>query len=465
MTTTLDSLIAVVGRANAISDPADMAPYLVEGRGKWVGKSPLILRPSSTQQVSDILKIASYTNTKIVPQSGNTGLVGGGIPNSADSEVVLSLNRMTRIMQVDAANASITVEAGAVLKSVQDAASDAGMLYPLSLASEGSCRIGGTLASNAGGLNVVAYGNARDLCLGLEVVLADGRIWNGMRGLRKDNTGYDLKNLFIGSEGTLGVITAAVLKLFPQPRRKDTAIVAVPSPEAAVSLLSRCKHHTGTSLAAFELLPHIGIDFAVRHMQAVNPLQTPSPWYVLLEAADAMPDSVEEALATAMESGDATDAVIAQTEAQRHAFWHVRECLSDAQKFEGGSIKHDVSVPISRIPHFIAAAAAAVEEHTPGCRLVCFGHLGDGNLHFNVSQPPGMDKAAYLARWESMNDLVHRIVMRHGGSISAEHGIGVLKREAMRTFKSPVELQMMRDVKRMLDPMGILNPGKVLPDM
>jgi FAD/FMN-containing dehydrogenase len=451
---TIQKMTTIVGEKYAITDPAEMVPYLREWRDKWVGVSPLILRPSTTQQVSDILALAHETGTKIVPQSGNTGLVGGGIPNG---EVLLSLDRMTRIHDIDTANFTMTVEAGCTLAQVKQAAEQAGRKFPLALASEGSCRIGGNLATNAGGVNMLAYGNARDLCLGLEVVMADGRIWNGLRGLRKDNTGYDLRNLFIGSEGTLGVITAAVLKLFAQPKRYDTAFVAVASPETALALLNRLKEQAGLHLVACELLPQIGIEFTTRHMGARNPLGTASPWYVLVELADAPDGVLEQCLA------DALDAVVATSSAQRLALWALRENMSEAQKFEGGSIKHDVSVPLSKVPHFIREATSAVQSLVPGCRVVCFGHLGDGNMHFNVSQPLGMDKALYLSKWDDMNDLVHDIVMSLGGSISAEHGIGVLKRDAMRRIKSPVELQIMHDIKRVLDPRGILNPGKVLP--
>jgi FAD/FMN-containing dehydrogenase len=336
-------------------------------------------------------------------------------------------------------------------------------LFPLSLASEGSCRIGGNLASNAGGVNVLAYGNARDLCLGLEVVLADGRVLSQLRALRKDNTGYDLRNLFIGSEGTLGIITKAVLKLFPRPRRHDTAFIAVPSPAAAVTLLSRFKQHANSALVAFELIPELAVGFVTKHMGVARPLGEVSPWYVLSEFADAPPDAMHAALEQAMAEGMVTDAALAQSETQRLAFWELREKLSDSQKFEGGSIKHDVSVPVSRIPAFMAEAMPAVERFMPGCRYMCFGHIGDGNLHFNVSQPTGMDEQTYLDRWPEMSRIVHGVVMAHRGSISAEHGIGQLKREDMVSIKSDVELDIMRGLKRMLDPKGILNPGKVLP--
>jgi len=460
---TLRRFADVVGKKGVIPEGPDQEPYLHEWRDLWHGKTPMVLRPSTTGQVAAIMALASQTRTAIVPQSGNTGLVGGQIPDPDGSQLLLSLDRMTRVLEVDAKDFSITVEAGATLKSVQKAAAAEDRLFPLSLASEGSCRIGGNLASNAGGLNVLAYGNARDLCLGLEVVLPDGRVLNTLRKLRKDNTGYDLRNIFIGSEGTLGVITAAVLKLFSMPRRHDTAFIAVPSPQAAVELLSQFRQQANSALVAFEIIPELAIEFVTRHMAAARPLATPSHWYVLAEFADAAPNAMQSALERALERGLISDAAVAQTETQRLAFWSVREKLSDSQKFEGGSIKHDISVPISRIPAFISEAMAAVNTFMPGCRFMCFGHLGDGNLHFNVSQPPGMDKQHYLARWPEMSAIVQGIVVENGGSISAEHGIGQLKRNDMGKIKSPVELEVMRGLKNHFDPHGIMNPGKLLP--
>jgi len=455
----IQRFVDVVGEKNAITNSGDMVAYLKEWRDMWQGSSPLVLRPASTVEVSAILKLAHGTNTKIVPQSGNTGLVGGQIPMG--DEVLVSLDRMTKIISVDAADHSITVEAGVILKNVQAAADDVDRLYPLSLASEGSARIGGTLSTNAGGLNVLAYGNARDLCLGIEVVLADGRIWNGLKSLRKDNTGYYLKDLFIGAEGTLGIITAATLKLFPKPKSYATAFCAVPSPDAALQLLNLAKVESGNRVVAFELLPAIGVGFAAKHLNAVNPLAIPSSWYVLTEFADA-PDAMEACLEHALQQGLVSDAAIAQSEAQRQAFWHVRESLSESQKFEGGSIKHDVSVPVSMVPEFIEAATAAVEHFMRGARVCCFGHLGDGNMHFNVSQPLGMDKAAYLSQWHAMNDVVFAEVLKRKGSVSAEHGVGRLKAADLVKIKSPIEMEMMRGLKTLFDPKGILNPGRVL---
>jgi FAD/FMN-containing dehydrogenase len=458
---TLQRFIAIVGEKNAISNAIDMVPYMREWRDLWPGSSPLVLRPANTEEVSRILKIAYETNTAIVPQSGNTGLVGGQMPTGP--EILLSLDRMTKIISVDADDYSMTVEAGCILKNVQNAADAVDRLFPLSLASEGSCRIGGNLSSNAGGLNVLAYGNTRDLCLGLEVVLAGGRIWNGLKKLRKDNTGYDLKNLFIGAEGTLGIITAAVLKLYPKPRRSDTALIAVPSPQAAVDLLALVKNESGNRAVAFELMPEIGLGFTVKHMGITNPIASPSPWFVLTELADAVPGNFENILEKAMEIGIVTDASIAQSETQRQALWAIRELMPESQRHEGGSIKHDVSVPVSHIPDFVYETTAAVHRFMADARVMCFGHMGDGNMHFNVSQPVGMDKQKFLGEWHALNWVVFDVVLKHGGSISAEHGIGQLKRDDMLRIKSPVELEMMRGVKAMLDPKGIMNPGKVLP--
>jgi len=461
---TLHRFAAVVGEKNAIRDAAGMDGYMREWRGIWHGKSPMVLRPRSTGEVSRILAIANETRTAIVPQSGNTGLAGGQIPHETGTEILLSLDRMTRIIEFDPDGDTITVEAGATLKSVQDAANAAQRLFPLSLASEGSARIGGNLSTNAGGLNVMAYGNARDLCLGLEVVLADGRIWNGLKRLRKDNTGYDLKNMFIGAEGTLGVITGAVLKLYPKPKHYETAFIAVPSPQAAIDLLSLARSLSGNRVTAIELMPLLALGYTIKHMGVRDPLTAPSPWYVLAELSDPAPGAFDKILEDAMGRGFVTDAAVAQSGTQRAELWGVRECMSEAQKFEGGSIKHDVAVAVSKVPQFLDEAGAAVQRFMPGVRLFSFGHLGDGNIHFNVSQPEGMDKQAFLNRWEDMNAVVFEIVLKLGGSISAEHGIGRLKRHHMARIKSPVELQMMKDLKRMLDPHNILNPGKVLPD-
>lgn len=464
MSDALNRLAAVVGDKHAIREPAEMDGYMREWRQIWTGRSPLVLRPGSTEEVSRILAIASETRTPIVPQGGNTGLCGGQIPSEDGTEVVLSLDRMTRILDVDAADNTITVEAGAVLKAVQEAADAVDRLFPLSLASEGSCRIGGNLSTNAGGLNVIAYGNTRDLCLGLEVVLADGRVWNGLKRLRKDNTGYDLRDLFIGAEGTLGVITKAVMKLVPKPKSYETAFIAVPSPQAAVDLLALARAMSGNRVVGFELIADIALAFAIRHAGVRHPLAEASPWYVLAELADPVPGAMMAIFEAAMEKGLVTDAALAQSDAQRAAFWTARELISESQKPEGGSIKHDVSVPVSRVPQFLTEADEAVSRLVPGARFVSFGHLGDGNIHYNISQPLDMDKQRFLDMWNEMNDVVFEVVGRFDGSISAEHGIGRLKAYRMPAIKSAVELEMMRGLKRLLDPNNILNPGRVLPE-
>ncbi|SDF47620.1 FAD-binding oxidoreductase [Bosea robiniae] len=467
MSAILDRMAGIVGAKNVITDADAMVPYLKEWRDLFRGKAQGIVRPGSTAEVAELVKLAAETGTVLVPQGGNTGLVGGQIPISEGKEVILSLQRLDKVRAVDTDGDTMIVEAGVTLKRAQDAAEAAGRLFPLSLASEGSCTIGGNLSTNAGGTAVLAYGNARELCMGLEVVLPDGRIWNGLRQLRKDNTGYDLKNLFIGAEGTLGIITAAVLKLFPAPAARATAFLAVPDPAAALELLNAAKAGAGGTLTTFELMPRIGMDFVLRHASGTrDPLSEPSPWYVLMEVsaqqATGLDEHVETFLGEALEKGIVTDAALAGSLTQRADFWKLREMLSEVQTYEGGSIKHDVSVPIHATPEFLARAIATVEAMVPGCRPVPFGHLGDGNIHFNVSQPVGADKAGFLARWSEMNEAVHAIVAELHGSISAEHGIGRLKRDLLPGVKDPVELDLMRTLKKTLDPKGILNPGAVL---
>jgi FAD/FMN-containing dehydrogenase len=456
---------AIIGDKYAIVDPAEQASYLMESRGLFRGRSPLVLRPAAVDEVAKILALANATATAIVPQGGNTGLVGGQVPH--DGEVVLSLTRLDRIREVDARSNTMTCEAGVVLVKAQEAATAADRLFPLSLAAEGSCTIGGNLSTNAGGTGALAYGVARDLVLGIEVVLADGRVLHALNKLKKDNTGYDLKNLFIGAEGTLGVITAAVLKLFPARRAVATALVGVPSPEAALALLDLVQARSNRAATSFELMSGLAMVFALRHGEGLrDPLATPHPWYVLVELSSAAPvdlrPTLEETLATAMARRLVNDAAIADSLEHRRAFWHLREILPEAQKPEGGSIKHDISVPIAAVPDFLREADAAIAALIPGSRPVPFGHLGDGNIHYNITQPEGADTAAYLARWYEVNDVVHAVVKKLGGSISAEHGIGVLKRTLLPRVKDPVALDLMRTIKRSLDPNGILNPGKVL---
>jgi FAD/FMN-containing dehydrogenase len=456
---------AIVGEKYAITNPAEQEPYLVEGRKLYHGITPLVLRPGSVKEVAAIMTLANETVTPVVPQGGNTGLVGGQIP--LHGEVVLSLTRLDRIREVDALSDTMTCEAGVVLAKAQVAAAAADRLFPLSLGAEGSCTIGGNLSTNAGGTGAFAYGVARDLVLGVEVVLADGRVLNALNKLKKDNTGYDLKNLFIGAEGTLGVITAAVLKLFPAPKTVETAFVGVPSPQAAVKLLGLVQERTNRTATSFELMCRLAVEFALRHGRGVrDPLDEEHPWYVLLELASATPQdlrtTLEEVLETAMERSLVNDAAVADRVEHRRAFWHLREILPEAQKGEGGSIKHDVSVPVAAAPDFLHDAGEAVEGLIPGSRPVPFGHLGDGNIHYNVSQPVGADTQAFLGRWDEMNAAVHEVVRKFGGSISAEHGIGVMKRKLLAQHKDPVAFELMGTLKRTLDPKDILNPGKVV---
>jgi D-lactate dehydrogenase (cytochrome) len=464
-----DELLArfagIVGARYAVTDPQAQEPYLVEMRDLYRGHTPVVLRPGSVAEVSAILKLANDTKTAIVPQGGNTGLAGGQIPHAG--EIVLSLTRLDRIREIDAASNTLICEAGCVLARVQEEAAKADRLFPLSLGAEGSCTIGGNLSTNAGGTAAIVYGTARDLCLGLEVVLADGRVLNGLNKLKKDNTGYDLRNLFIGAEGTLGVITAAVLKLFPRPRAVETAFVGVPSPRAALDLLTLTQERAGSAVTSFELIARICIDFTLRHGERVrDPLQDTHPWYVLLELSSQTREGLravlEDVLAAGSEHGLVADAAIAANLDQAESFWNLRTQITESQKPEGGSIKHDVSVPVAAVPDFIAAASAAVEKLIPGCRPVPFGHLGDGNVHLNVSQPVGADKATFLKQWDAMNEVVHGIAARMHGSISAEHGIGRLKRDLLAKVKDPVALETMRALKRTLDPNNILNPGKVI---
>ena len=458
---------AIVGAKYAVTDPAGQEGYLVENRGLYRGRTPVVLRPGLTAEVAQILKLAHATSTPVVPQGGNTGLVGGQTPSESGGEILLSLTRLDRIREIDPSSNTMTCEAGVILAKAQDAAGQANRLFPLSLGAEGSCTIGGNLSTNAGGTGALAYGVTRDLALGLEVVLADGRVWNGLNKLKKDNTGYDLKNLFIGAEGTLGIITAAVLKLFPRPRATETALAGVPSPAAALGLFNLANELAGDSITGFEFMPRIGFDFMRQYMpDRRDPMPAPHPWYVLIElssqASEGLPEAMRELLGKAAERGLVADAVVATSLEQARSFWRLREGIVEVQKYPGGSIKHDISVPVAAVPEFIADASAAVTRLIPGSRPIPFGHLGDGNVHFNVTQPEGADTAAYLTRWAEMNAVVHAIAAKLGGSISAEHGIGRLKRDLLPQVKDPVALEMMRALKRTLDPQGILNPGKVL---
>jgi D-lactate dehydrogenase (cytochrome) len=463
----LAAIRQIVGPKGIIEEPSEIAPHVNDQRDLFHGSTLAVVRPSSTAEVSDVVRIAADARLPIVPQGGNTGLVGGSVPPAGAQGIVLSLGRMNRVRAIDAVNNTMTAEAGCVLKDLQDKARESGRLFPLSLGAEGSCMIGGNLSTNAGGVGVLRYGNARELVLGLEVVLADGRIWDGLRGLRKDNTGYDLKHLFVGGEGTLGVITAAVLKLFPLPASRETAFVAVPDVRSALLLLNEARAASGDAVSAFELVPRLGVELVTKHFGIPTPLATQSPWYVLIEltspeAGDGLRRRLERILETALESGRILDGTIAASEAQRGTLWHLREVLPESQTREGGSIKHDVSVPVSRIPDFIAKGTAAIAAALPGARVFAFGHMGDGNIHFNVSQPVGADKGTFLKEWERLNRVVHDIVAALGGSFSAEHGIGVLKKSELRRYRSPLELELMQRIKTAFDPAGIMNPGKIL---
>ena len=465
----VERLKAVVGAAGYLDDPADIAPYCRSWRDDWVGRVPIVLRPKSTAEVAGIVRICASAGVAIVPQGGNTGLTGAGQPHPDLSEVIVSTSRMNKIRAVDTVNDTITVEAGVVLKAIQDAADHADRLFPLSLGAEGSCQIGGNISTNAGGVQVLRYGNARNLVMGLEVVLADGSVWNGLRGLRKDNTGYDMKQLFIGAEGTLGIITAAVLRLFPKPTASETAWIALDSPQAAVALLGHMRAHMGDAVSAFELMCRLIIDLLVTGVPGhEDPLGTRYPWYVLMDVTSQGPPGslhgpFSEALAGAQEAGLIREALIASSGAQAARLWKMRESLAEAQVSAGGTIPHDVSVPVSRIPEFIARADAAVLAAYPHARPCAFGHVGDGNMHYNPVRPREWDGARFKQERPRVNRIVHDIVVELGGSISAEHGIGRARLAELTHYKAPVEIEMMRAVKRALDPEGIMNPGKVVP--
>ena len=464
----LDRFAAIVGEQNALRDPAEIDPYLHEPRGLFHGTAPIVLKPANAEEVAAILALASESGTPIVPQAGNTGHTGGQVPLDGQNQIVVSVSRLNRIRGINLEGNTMTVEAGCILANVQQVAREADRLFPLSLGSEGNCEIGGNLGSNAGGTAVLAYGNMRHLCLGLEVVLPTGETWHGLRSLKKDNTGYDLRDLFIGAEGTLGIITAAVLKLFPRPAGKQVAIVGLKNPARALTLFGLATDRCGPSLTGFELMPRIGMEFTTKHIPGKrDPLAEPHPWYVLIDISSGQSEEaacqlMEPLLESAFEAELIDDAVIAQSESQCDAFWKLREEMSSTQKPEGVSIKHDVSVPVSAIPEFLEKADAAVLKAEPNGRIVAFGHMGDGNIHYNISQLKDGSSEAHLARRHEINTIVYDIALSFGGSISAEHGIGQLKRDLLAEVRPAIEIDLMRRIKRAFDPANIMNPGKII---
>lgn len=464
----LERIKRVVGPRGCVTDPAEIEPHCVSWRDNWKGWVPLVVKPADTAELAEVVKICAETGTAIVPQGGNTGLTGGSQPHDDGSEIIVSTSRMNAIRGVDLANDTMTVEAGCILQNIQAAADEHNRLFPLSLAAEGSCQIGGNLATNAGGTQVLRYGNTRALVLGVEVVLPDGRVWDGLRSLRKDNTGYDLKQYFIGSEGTLGIITAAVLKLFPKPTDVQTCFVAVRDVAAAVELLGNARAVVGDQVTTFELIQRYGVEMTVRNVPGViDPLDQPHDWYVLMEIAGqgepgTLTSDVERCLEQGFESGIVVDAVIAANRAQADSMWAIREKIPEAQNLEGASIKHDVSVSISEIPKFIEEGCKRLQENFPGCRPVAFGHVGDGNIHFNIGQPKDGDGDAFYKLYPNVNKVVHDLIAQMNGSISAEHGLGRLRMHEAERYKSDVELDVMRAIKQTLDPSNIMNPGKVV---
>ena len=463
----LTALRSLLGDAQVLTE-GDLSAWELDWRRRWRGKALAVVRPGSTAEVAAVVRACAAAGVSIVPQGGNTGLVGGGVPDPSGTQLLLSLQRMNRIRALDSANLTLTAEAGCVLQVVQQAAREAGLLFPLRLAAEGSCSIGGNLATNAGGTQVLRWGNARELCLGLEVVTAQGDVWDGLGGLRKDNTGYDLRDLFIGSEGTLGIITAATLKLAPQPAAVTTALAACNSLQDCVTLLHRARARLACGLTGFEVMGRFALALVARHFPALPQPLPDAEWTVLLEQSDAEGETaarerLEALLGAAIEAGEVQDAVVAESLAQAQALWHLRESIPLAQAEEGLNIKHDISLPISRIPAFVRQTDALLQRQFPGVRLVNFGHLGDGNLHYNVQAPAGVDAAAFLAAHEAtMNRLVFDALAPHGGSFSAEHGIGALRCGEMAARKHPVALALMRRIKQALDPQGLMNPGRVL---
>ncbi|HEY2629124.1 MAG TPA: FAD-binding oxidoreductase [Usitatibacter sp.] len=464
----VEGLTAIVGAGAVFTGDQDRAPYEKDWRDQWHGRAAAVVKPGSTEEVSRVVKFLAERHVAIVPQGGNTSMCGGSVPDTSGTQVIVNLSRMNRIRNIDVANNTMTVDAGCVLATLQEAAEKNDRLFPLSLGAEGSCEIGGNLSTNAGGTGVLRYGNTRELVMGLEVVLPDGTVWNGLRALRKDNTGYDLKHLFVGAEGTLGIITGAVLKLFPRPRSQATALVALADPHAALTLLSFLRDRVGDRVTTFELISRICLDLVFRHIPGTrDPLAKAHRWYVLVElsdstAGDALATLFEESLAAASEAGKIDDGVIAASGNQRLDFWKLRESISEAQKLDGVSIKHDVSVPVSRVPELIQRAGAELARTFPDIRIVAFGHLGDGNIHYNCSKSERQDAKQFFAESSAVNHVVYEVVNALGGSISAEHGLGVLKVDEITRYKSATEMDLMRTIKRTLDPHGIMNPGKVL---
>jgi FAD/FMN-containing dehydrogenase len=462
-----DALRAIVGERGIVADPADHEPFVADWRGQYRGRAACVVKPGSTAEVAKDVTLLAGAGVGIVPQGGNTSLCGASVPDESGAQVVVNLSRMSAVRAIDLENNTITVEAGCILAGLQRVAEENGRFFPLSLAAEGSCEVGGNISTNAGGTQVLRYGNMREQVLGLEVVLPDGRVWDGLRGLRKDNTGYDLKHLFIGAEGTLGIVTAAVLKLYPKPGAIATALVAVPDPAAAVALLGRLRAACGERVTGFEIISRPCFDLVFKNIpNAADPLQQTHPWYVLAELFDSvdgggLASMLEEALGEAVENGLVLDAVLAASVAQREALWSLRENISEAQRIEGFSVKHDVSVPVSRVPQLIEEGNRALEAAFPGIGIVAFGHLGDGNIHWNAFPPRGA-KVDFVPWSAEVNAVAYGVVHRLGGSISAEHGIGVLKRDELPHYKPALELELMRAIKRTLDPRGVMNPGKVL---
>jgi len=464
----LERLEAIVGKSGLLTEAADTEPYLIDQRRAYRGATVAVVRPASTEEVSKVVALCAETGTPIVPQGGNTGLCGGATPDDSGNSVLLSLSRMNKVRGIDPLNYTITVDAGVILADIQQAADEADRLFPLSLGAEGSCRIGGNLSTNAGGTGVLRYGTTRELVLGLEFVLPDGRIWDGMTALRKDNTGYDLKHLFMGAEGTLGIITGAVLKLFPKPKDVQTAFVAIRDCEAAIELLARARTASDDRVTAFEWIARRGLDFVLKHIPDTrDPLETEYAEYLLIEltsghADGGLRDTLENILGEAMEDGLVLDAALAESEGQSRDFWRLRETIPEAQMVEGASIKHDISVPVSSVPEFLNKAGAAIEAEVPGIRVCAFGHVGDGNVHYNVTVPVDMEADAFFGQLEAINRTVHDEAVALNGSISAEHGIGMSKRLELAHYKNSEALDVMRTLKAALDPQGIMNPGKVL---